>query len=1021
MKVRLQELEHQRLAVQAVTNVFEGVDFGARSAVNPEITSDMLPTIQENVEDIQGGRVIDLPMIPPEQRMSSAKNYLGLDVRMETGTGKTYVFTRTMYELHARYGFNKFILLTPSAPIREGTSDFIRSDYADEHFRKFYDSQIVLQTLAGKPKHKQGRRRMIPPEIREYAEGADYDAKRIDALIMTGKMLQSPTLSRDDYDQTLTADGYDSSRPLDILARTRPVVIIDEPHRFARNQATFKKIVEELQPGVIIRYGATFPRTRGTKTKPSTPDYENLVYELNSAQAFNNLLVKGVKVQYPDAIGEDEVKLKVTALDAKEKTVTIRNESTGKSYHLDKQNNLLGMIHPSLSGILLENVGKSKDSGVNVAMLSNGAELPKDYAIMTGSFSQSYQETMLEQALANHFKIERDLFERERKIKPSTLFFIDSIHSYRGENNDGWLKVAFERKLRKSIEDTITEIHEDGALTPAMQEYLPYLEATLQNIEGAHGGYFAEDLNATDEQVTKQVQAILRDKNKLMSFRDERGHYNVMRFIFSKWTLREGWDLPTVFQIVKMRSSGSENSKLQEVGRGLRLPVDEYGNRVTADADQFFLTYLVDFTEREFADQLVDEINADTVRVINVNDLLADVAKARGVEPTFLMAEMLMGGFIEPSGEVKEDKLSEFLATYHEFATGVNKNRIRKEKPGHKEARKRSAKIRPSAYERLRSLWETLTQKYVLLIQELSPEQIDAGLDEVLQNNDRIFVRDTRKVLEKEVRRGRELSLPETYTVAGHHESNTHLPYGEFLKRAHTSTALPVDTIHRALARNNDVLNLQDSHFNIESLNRFLRRFHEWFDREFATRFEYAHVGVRGGDDPLTKTDGSPKDTIERTRLGRFQDNEKVPPETYLYDVFDWDSPIERDTIMDSLSEKFDGVVEVFGKIPTRSIKIPTYSGQTTSPDFMYVIKRKNGRKSVNFVAETKGMDEDSQLRGTEVKAIAIASKFFEQLRNNDVDVYFTSVLNSDGVIEIIEDLYAGESVGVKARTEADD
>ena len=292
MKVRLQELEHQRLAVQAVTNVFEGVDFGARSAVNPEITSDMLPTIQENIEDIQGGRVIDLPMIPPEQRMSSAKNYLGLDVRMETGTGKTYVFTRTMYELHARYGFNKFILLTPSAPIREGTSDFIRSDYADEHFRKFYDSQIVLQTLAGKPKHKQGRRRMIPPEIREYAEGADYDAKRIDALIMTGKMLQSPTLSRDDYDQTLTADGYDSSRPLDILARTRPVVIIDEPHRFARNQATFKKIVEELQPGVIIRYGATFPRTRGTKTKPSTPDYENLVYELNSAQAFNNLLVK---------------------------------------------------------------------------------------------------------------------------------------------------------------------------------------------------------------------------------------------------------------------------------------------------------------------------------------------------------------------------------------------------------------------------------------------------------------------------------------------------------------------------------------------------------------------------------------------------------------------------------------------------------------------------------------------------------------------------------------------------------
>ena len=1021
MKIRLQELEHQRLAVQAVTTVFEGVDFGARSAVNPEITPDMLPTIQENIEDIQGGRVIDLPMIPPEQRMSSAKNYLGLDVRMETGTGKTYVFTRTMYELHARYGFNKFILLTPSAAIREGTSDFIRSDYADEHFRKFYDSQIVLQTLAGKPKHKQGRRRMIPPEIREYAEGADYDAKRIDALIMTGAMLQSPTLSRDDYDQTLTADGSDSSRPLDILARTRPVVIVDEPHRFARTQGAFKKIIEGLKPQVVLRYGATFPASKGTRSKRETPDYENLVYELGGAEAFNRLLVKGVKVQYPAAIGEDEVKLKVTALDTKEKSVTIRNESTGKSFHLNRQDNLLGKVHPSLNGLTLENVANSLESRKPVAMLSNGAELPKDYVLMTGSFTQSYQETMLKQALINHFKIERELFERERKIKPSTLFFIDSINSYRGENNDGWLKVAFEKMLRETIHATIEKIHEDGALTPAMQEYLPYLEATLQNIEGAHGGYFAEDLNATDEQVTKQVQAILRDKQKLMAFKDERGRYNVMRFIFSRWTLREGWDLPTVFQIVKMRSSGSETSKLQEVGRGLRLPVDEYGNRVDDDADQFFLTYLVDFTEREFADRLVDEINQDAHGVINVNVRLEDVAKTRGVEPTILLAELLMGGYIETSGEVKDEKRSEFLQNYPEFVTGVNRDRIRKEILGEKSAHKRTAGVRPRAYERLRSLWETLTQKYVLLIQEVSPEQIDAGLDEVLRSNDRIFVRDTRKVLEKEVRRGRELSLPETYTVAGHHESNTHLPYGEFLKRAHTSTALPVDTIHRAFARNNDVLNLQDSHFNIESLNRFLRRFHEWFDREFATRFEYAHVGVRGGDDPLTKTDGSPKDTIERTRLGRFQDNEKVPPETYLYDVFDWDSPIERDTIMDSLSEKFDGVVEVFGKIPTRSIKIPTYSGQTTSPDFMYVIKRKNGRKSVNFVAETKGMDEDSQLRGTEVKAIASASKFFEQLRDNDVDVYFTSVLNSDGVIEIIEDLHEGKPVGMKERARSGD
>lgn len=1009
MKIKLQELEHQHRAVQAVTSVFEGVKFDRNTEVNPEIEPWMMSQIEENILNIQRGLVGDLPEISPLHRGSSAHDYLGIDVKMETGTGKTYVFTRTMYELHARYGFNKFILLTPSAAIREGTSDFIRSDYAREHFRKHYPtSSIELQTLAGKPKSKRARS-IIPPQIRDYAEGATFDKQRIDALIMTGAMLQSPTLTRDDYDLTLTTDGFESSCPMEVMAHTRPVVIIDEPHRFPRNQARYKKIIEGLKPQLVLRYGATFPLTKGTKKKPSAPEYENLVYELTAAEAFNSLLVKGVKVQYPDAIGEDEVKLKVTALDRSTKSVTIRNESTGKSFHLDRQNYLLGQIHPSLSGISLENVITSDRE--TVALLSNGAELPKDYSIMTGSFSQSYQETMLEQALVNHFRIERELFERKRKIKPSTLFFIDSIQSYRGDDNNGWLKVAFERKLRDAIQRTIDQVQSEGALTPAMQEYIPYLEATLADIEGAHGGYFAEDLNASDEQVTEQVHAILRDKNALMSFRDEQGNYNVMRFIFSKWTLREGWDLPTVFQIVKMRSSGSENSKLQEVGRGLRLPVDEFGNRVTEGADQFFLTYLVDFTEREFATRLVDEINAGALDDFNVKDDLDKVAESRGVAPELLFAELLLGGFIDTQGVVKEDKQGEFLEAYPNFGEGVDRDRIQDEKKDKKRTQK--ARIRPYAYERLRELWETLTQKYVLLIQQLPGEEIDAGLNEVLRGEDRIFVRDTRRVLQRTVSRGEVASLPERAEVAGHYEASSHLPYGEFLKRAHVATSLPVDAIHRALVRNNDVLELEDGHFNVESLTRFARHFRGWFNKVFASRFEYAHVGVRGGDNVLTRTDGSPKDGVERGVLGKFRDDGLVPPETYLYDVFDWDSPKEHETILDSISEQFDGVVEVFGKIPRRSIQIPTYAGETTSPDFMYVIRRADGSASVNFVAETKGMDDESSLRGKELRAIASAEKFFAQLRERDVPVFFKKMLNSDGIIEIIEDLRDGKPVGV--------
>lgn len=1014
LKLQLQELEHQALAIEAVCAAFAGIEFDRDTRANAEITPEMREHIQENILEIQKGNVDGLLAIPEKQRTVTDEPYLGIDVKMETGTGKTYVFTRLMFELHKQFGFNKFILLTPSSAIREGTANFINSDYADEHFRQHYESRIVLQTLEGAPKTKSGRK-MIPTEIREYAEGGEFDSKRIDALIMTDAMLRAKTITRDDYDQALGSNGFDSSCPKEILARTRPVVIIDEPHRFRRDNKTYNSI-RQLNPSLVLRFGATFPRMKTRKGQPQVIDYDNLVYDLTSADAFNNLLVKGVKVQYPEIKGTEGTKFKVTELRKSPKEhrgFTLRDETTKKSYEFTVQDNQLGKAHPSLNGITLENVATSTDLGVPVAMLSNGAELPKDYILMTGSFSQSYQETMMEQALENHFETELELFEREQsKIKPSTLFFIDSIQSYRGENNDGWLLTAFEKMLKQAVKKTIKKIEDKGALTKERLEYLDYLQATLDDISATHGGYFAEDLGTSDEEVAKQVREILSDKQQLMSFKDEKGNWNTRRFIFSKWTLREGWDLPNVFQIVKMRSSGSEVSKLQEVGRGLRLPVDEDGLRQSEGAEQFYLTYLVDFTEKDFADRLVGEINADTQRILNVKNKIEDVAKESGVEAAALWKELVVKDFIDMEYNVNAETEELFLEEYPEFATGLNRNRVRDEGKEKTENKKLKAKVRPKAYERLRELWTELSERYVLIINKLSDDELDAGLDAFLEND--IFDRDYRSIMEREIKRGKDGAPIELGEVskAGHYEANTDLSYGEFLKRAHKQTGLPVDTIHRGIVRRNAKKPIENEAFNLGSLTRFVRHFSEWFDETFQSRFEYAHVGSKVNSTKLTNSDGSPREEVLRTTLGQIADTQNVPPETYLYDVYDWDSDFERKTMIDSESRGFDGVVEVYGKIPSKSIKIPTYSGGTTSPDFMYVIKRDDGSQSVNFVAETKGMNTSRSLRETEKDAIHSADQFFSQMREKGIiDVTFRKVLNSDGMIRIIEGLQRGEVV----------
>lgn len=210
---------------------------------------------------------------------------------------------------------------------------------------------------------------------------------------------------------------------------------------------------------------------------------------------------------------------------------------------------------------------------------------------------------------------------------------------------------------------SITNIDINYSLGYNYNEYKKYLQASLNDIGATHAGYFAQDNATSDEEIIEEINEILNEKEKLLSIRNEDGNFNTRRFIFSKWTLREGWDNPNVFTIAKLRSSGSEISKLQEIGRELRLPVDENGNRISDE--QFYLNYIIDYSEKDFADRLIKEINRDTHETFRLReDSVKKVAQSLGYNYDMFKAGLMFKGYIDNDLNIKEDKRQEMFTEY---------------------------------------------------------------------------------------------------------------------------------------------------------------------------------------------------------------------------------------------------------------------------------------------------------------------------------------------------------------------
>lgn len=982
MELILQQgLPHQQKAIDAICAVFDGVSCTSpvQFYENPHIPLDD-PKIVSNIRAIQS----DIPA--QYRRNNPIGDCLNLDIKMETGTGKTYVYTKTMYELHKRCGFNKFIIAVPSLAIKAGTAQFLQDGYARRHFSDGcgYDVDMEVGVLDA-PKAKKKGRLYFPSVVSDFVKGSCQNKKKIYVLLVNMQLLTvraNGMLSRDDYGYG--AEGF--YRPFDAIRATKPIVLIDEPHRFSRDQKSYKVITDEIKPQCVIRFGATFPETtigRGAN-KVTVKDYQNLLYDLNACASFNQGLIKGVAKEHfnpPSARAEKVKILRVTSKTSVTMQYKKQNEEA-KTFTLYPDDSL-SIITEDFEGVTVKEIDATSVTFSNGVTKTAGEELDVDI------YMTSYQEEMIRLALQRHFETERENFNRTFKIKTLALFFIDDITSYRA-NDEGkkpYVLEAFERLLKETIEKTIAVLDEHESI------YREYLEASLDDISACHAGYFAQDNNDSDEEIAQQVDTILHGKKKLLAFKNPDGSYNTLRFLFSKWTLKEGWDNPNVFTIAKLRSSGSDISKLQEVGRGLRLPVDENGNRIATE--EFTLNYIVDFTEADFATKLVEQINGEIPQAATINEEdLQRVANKLGLDPDDLFDELRAKKYIDRRYNINLETREQFFDEYPDFVAGLAVGKIK----DRNKAESKPIKIRKGVFNKIKELWEKINQRYLLYYDAELNDALDTAILEILEKPG-VF---SGVVLssERDIIRSDGLQMSTEAGVGVQYTISRPIAYNVFLKRIMYATNIPLAVMHKAMceyAKKHG--NINSDYINESTVVVFCKEFYDWKIAHLQGHFHYKKSSTTTKETALTYADGTPRDEIAQGRIGT-KIVAGTPSDKYLYDTYAYDSPLEKQNITSDIES-----VTVYGKIPRSSIAIPTITGGTYSPDFMYVVTRTSGEKELNVIVETKDVENKTDLRGTEEAKIKCAEVFFGMLEQDGYKVYFKTQINNKQMKQIIDEV----------------
>ena len=910
-----------------------------------------------------------------------------IDIMMETGTGKTFTFIKTIFELSKHFGYKKFIVLIPTVPIREGTKTNLED--TKDYFKSFYANE----------KEK---------EIETFVyEGGNISAVRqfigtshLSVLVMTpssfshkDNILNRP-LEKDINTPELFVNNQEPPKSyLECLKRLNPIVIMDEPHRFEGN--AFKTYFEGFE-NYFLRFGATFP-----KKKDSLP-LSNVAYVLDSISSFRQSLVKKIVVYTQDVVENTDTLIGI------EKVGTVN-----KAFVSTLTNGIIARRELGVGAVFN---GKSiKKINKDTIVLADDTIEKVDY-----SLSDESLRAMIKETIKIHFEKEKGLFEQG--IKALTLFFMESDTSlFRGSNPK--IKNFFEEEYKKQYTEIVSKLDQTS-------DYYKFLQNDFdsENTLQVHKGYFSGDKGNADEKVKAGVDEILKDKKKLLSFESP------TRFIFSIWALQEGWDNPNVFTICKLSNQGSEISKLQQIGRGLRICVNQNLQRNTLknlndDQEAFWKINNLDvvvsskehgfveaiqneilsnsflisetFTEQELIKTLKEKSGFDDDTIVTlVDDVLKD--KKMIVRKAIVDGQKIYEKSPEFSAILKEQNLPEEQVKAIEslFATDTN-TYVQK---ADKKKEKKKVFIKATHLQEFQNLWNAINKNAFYVLETLTAEQESQLIQNIKTqieavNIEEILLQTIRAELNVN-KIGEQGGITERLTDTVSYKSK--VDYLELVRTLSNNTKTPISFVVKIFNALSDDFKTKMLCNNPEQAQREIS---EIINKNLIAMLKanIKYDGINGTGLPNVFKTEKGKTYLDTGSVGKFQKDISgdfnLKSKWVFEEVIEYDSDfeleiVEQDPDIDS--------IEIFGKLPRLKIKTPLGD---YNPDFCYAIKSTEGNK-IFLVVEAKGYKSSTAIPVDEKGKIDFAKKYFEALgehyKDQNIKISFKERINKTQLAALI-------------------
>ena len=997
MKLQFKHQSFQREAARAVVDAFLGQPLQDAFAYRMDVGKGVLALeaqgfrnqelqlsdaqLTENIRAIQTKQELQ----PVEHVRRDAHGTLALSIEMETGTGKTYTYIKTMYELYKHYGWTKFIIVVPSVAIREGVIKSLET--MADHFAEEYGER--MQHFV----YDSGRLTAID----QFASDS-----KLHVMVINTQAFNATGAAARRIGMQLEEFGW--RRPIDVIGEMRPILIIDEPQSVlgADKKNKTRQGLQQFNPLFTLLYSATHRRE----------DVYNQVYRLDAIDAFNKHLVKKIEVMGVEQVGTTATNgylhLESIVLSKKKgeaPRARISFDATSRvglrtaTRLVDEGFDLYaesGELEAYRDGFTIERI----DGVKGCIRLSSGQEVYEGQAIGAVS-EEAIRRIQIRATIQKHFEREKQLFHQD--IKVLSLFFIDAVDKYRvyeagGEVSKGRWAEIFEEEYVSVLNEV-----QDLFLENKYKQYLSGISP-----EETHAGYFSQDKKGKliDSKIARgettandsdAYQLIMRDKERLLSFAEP------VRFIFSHSALKEGWDNPNVFQICTLKQSDSEVKKRQEVGRGMRLCVNQKGERQDSDllGDAVYetnvLTVIASESYKDFSEALQKELaESITSRPILVTEALfawKTITTSSGEQLTLMPAQAatIMEELIA-AGYVKKQMLTE---KYHtEKAAGTlqledwqgalevittildkvfDSTSLRPENArGKTTARFQEDRF---AKKEFQALWQQINRKTYYEVDFETEDLIAkavAGLNESLHVTT-IHIALTSGRLEhiqskEELEAGQAMQVGTTRHIKLKEAVASGVRYdllGELVQR----TGLKRSTIATILQR------IKPETFGMYRTNPeefIIRAGNIINERKSSAVIE--HIAYHKMDQQYEADIFAAQELRGRIDIDAFRSTKS------LYDLVVVDSQGVEKRFVEELEQQ--EMVEVYTKLP-RGFYISTPMGKY-NPDWAIAF-REGSVKHIYFVAETKGSEDTTQLREVEQNKIECARRHFASISDSTV------------------------------------